>query len=73
MQPTTLDNYNTMVQILAEMITSYFSTNKRSVKASVDESTLQYIRAQLEREDEEIADFELTAQLLGTRDFRQIA
>lgn len=73
MQPTTQDSYSTMVQILAEMVTSYFSTNKRSAKASVDESTLLYIRAQLEREDDEIANFELTAQLLGTRDFRQIA
>ncbi|MGO0063858.1 hypothetical protein ACTID9_28315 [Brevibacillus fluminis] len=73
MQPTTQDNYNAMVQILAEMVTSYFSTHKRSAKASVDERTIQYICAQLEREDDEFADFELTAQLLGTRDFRQIA
>ncbi|UFJ40381.1 hypothetical protein LOK74_20485 [Brevibacillus humidisoli] len=68
------DSYTAMIQILAEMVTSFLSTNqKRKKRSQINESIRLHILALLDQEAEELADFELTAELLGTREFRQIA
>ncbi|MBE5393856.1 hypothetical protein HT747_01480 [Brevibacillus borstelensis] len=68
------DSYTAMIQILAEMVTSFLSTNqKRKKQSQINESIRRHILVLLDQEAEEYADFELTAELLGTREFRQIA
>lgn len=74
MQLTTQDNYQTMVGILAEMITRFLPRLQRQMKfAKVNEQTFQLVSSILEQEDEEQVDFEMIVELLGTQHFKQIA
>ncbi|GIO32874.1 MULTISPECIES: hypothetical protein [Paenibacillus] len=74
MQLTVADNYQTMIELLSELVKRHLTQPaRRSARAKVDEQTLLFVNAFLEQEDDEQADFELTAELLGTREFRRIA
>lgn len=68
------DSYTAMIQILAGMVTSFLSIKpKRKKQSQMNDSIRRHILVLLDQEAEEYADFELTAELLGTREFRQIA
>ncbi|MCM3593526.1 hypothetical protein M4D58_23160 [Brevibacillus borstelensis] len=68
------DSYTAMIQILAGMVTSFLSIKpKRKKQSQMNDSIRRHILVLLDQEAEEYADFELTAELLGTREFQQIA
>ncbi|NEW09740.1 hypothetical protein GK047_27850 [Paenibacillus sp. SYP-B3998] len=74
MQLTVADNYQTTIEILAALVKDYLAKPVRRVAlAKVDEQMFLLVSAALELEDDEQAEFELTAELLGTREFRRIA
>ncbi|MDB5054120.1 MAG: hypothetical protein JWM44_2170 [Bacilli bacterium] len=73
-QAAATSNFETMIEILAAMVTNYLSTtSKRQKVAIVDNRAIQWINAWIELEEEEHADAELTAKLLGTTEFKRIA
>ncbi|SED13050.1 hypothetical protein [Paenibacillus sp. GP183] len=73
-QAAATSNFETMIDILAAMVTNYLSTtSKRKKAAVVDNRLIQWINARIELEEEEQADAELTANLLGTKEFKRIA
>ena len=74
MKQTTDSGYETTVSILAEMVKSFLASQAIITKTSkVSKVTFLRVSVLLQREDEDWVDFELTAELLGTRDFKQIA
>jgi hypothetical protein len=74
MQQAADSSYQTMVTILAEMVKSFLSSTPSPVKPSkVSKFTSLRVSILLQREDEELADNELTAELLGTQEFKKIA
>jgi len=74
MQLAVADNYQTMIGLLSELVMRHLAEPaRRFARPKVDEETFLLISAVLEQEDDEQADFELTAELLGTREFKQIA
>ncbi|QHW32238.1 hypothetical protein GZH47_16465 [Paenibacillus rhizovicinus] len=74
MQLTVADNYQTTIEILATLVKDYLAKpERRFALAKVDERMFLLITAILEQEDDEQAEFELTAELLGTPEFRRIA
>ncbi|TDF88858.1 hypothetical protein [Paenibacillus piri] len=67
-------NYETTVAILAEMVRNFLAGESSVVKTSkVSKVTFLRVSVLLQRETEDSVDFELTAELLGTQEFRQIA
>ena len=74
MQLTVTDNYLTMIELLAGLVKRHLTQPaKKSALSKVDERTLLLVSAVLEQEDEDLTDWELTAELLGSREFRKIA
>lgn len=74
MQLTAANSYTTMIGLLAGLVKHHLSQPvKRFTRAKADERTFLLITAALEQEDEDLTNWELTAELLGSRDFREIA
>lgn len=74
MQLTVADNYLTMIELLAGLVKRHLAQPVRKpTRAKVDERTFLLVSAALEQEDEAFTDWELTAELLGSREFRKIA
>jgi hypothetical protein len=74
MQLTVTDNYLAMIELLAGLVKRHLAQPVRKLTlAKVDERTFLLVSAALEQEDEDLTDWELTAELLGSREFRKIA
>jgi hypothetical protein len=74
MQQAKDDSYQTMVNILAELVRGFLSsTPRQETPREVSRITFLRVSVLLQQEDEDWADFELTAELLGTRDFKRLA
>jgi|GEM_PF-4194666 len=74
MQLTVTDNYLTMIELLAGLVKRHLAQPaKKPALAKADERTLLLVSAVLEQEDEDLTDWELTAELLSSREFRKIA
>ena len=74
MQLTVADNYLTMIDLLAELVKRNLAQPvTKLTRAKVNEHTFLLVSAALEQEDEASVDRELTAGLLGSREFRKIA
>jgi hypothetical protein len=73
MQLAIADNYQTMIELLSGLVKRHLSNPaKRFSRAKVNERTFLLVSTVLEQEDDEHTDFELTAELLGTREFKQL-
>jgi hypothetical protein len=74
MKLTANDNYLTMIELLAGLVKRHLTQPvQKPACAIVDERTLLLVNAILEQEDDEKADWELTAELLGSWEFKKIA
>lgn len=74
MKFTANDNYLTMIELLAGLVKRHLAQPvQKPTYAIVDERTLLLVNAILEQEDDEKADWELTAELLGSWEFKKIA
>ncbi|MHA6481649.1 hypothetical protein ACX1C1_07070 [Paenibacillus sp. strain BS8-2] len=71
---TITDNYLTMIEMLSGIVKRHLAKpSKKPARAQIDDRTFLLVSEALEQEDDEQTDFELTAELLGTQEFRRIA